>query len=65
MFAPNRILVLSSWLELSATVSCMHCTEYLSKLFEGQLIYDVRRQEYAAANQAVMVRVSVMVSCVH
>ena len=65
MFAPNRILALSSWLELSATVSCMHCTEYLSELFEGQLIYDVRRQEYAAANQAVMVRVSVMVSCVH
>ena len=29
------------------------------------VIYDVRRQEYAAANQAVMVRVSVMVSCVH
>ena len=50
---------------VSAMVSCVHCTEHLIQQLqtlqplrqqaEGKLIYDVRRQEYAASNQAVMV----------
>ena len=50
---------------VSAMVSCVHCTEHLIQQLqtlqplrqqtEGKVIYDVRRQEYAASNQAVMV----------
>ncbi len=50
---------------VSAMESCVHCTEHLIQQLqtlqplrqqtEGKLIYDVRRQEYAASNQAVMV----------